>query len=94
MEHSKDLIKNSLDAKLPLAQCPVKIPKSGAKLFKYKGVTLFFRTIKGLVQVYEAEFGFLICVSIHSKDKTLEIIVRRWKEIENAIDERRTTEVQ
>jgi len=77
-----------------LSLCPVKIPKSGKKLFKYKGVTLFFRSIKGILQVYEAEYGFLICVSLRSKEDTLKRVVERWKDIEDEINRRRTEEDQ
>ena len=93
MEHSKDLIKKIPDVRSPLTLCPVKIPKTGKKLFTYKGVTLFFRTIKGILQVYEAEHEFLICVSVHDRAKTMEYIVKGWKRVETEIDSRRAEKV-
>lgn len=70
----------------------MRIPKSGAKLFKYKGVTLFFRSVKGILLVYEAEHKFLICASTKTKEKTIELIVSRWEEVIGEINKRRSAE--
>ena len=74
-----------------LSLCPIRIPKSGTKLFKYKGITMFFRSVKGILLVYEAEYSFLICASTKTKEKTIEIIAGNFGKVEDEVKRQRAT---
>lgn len=73
-----------------LSLCPIKIPKSGKKLFTYRGITLFFRTVAGVTTVYEAEHRFLIAATTKNKEETMKILVSNWERIEDEVRRRAT----
>lgn len=71
-----------------LSHCPIKIPKSGQKIFTYKGVTLFFRSVAGVLTVYEAKHKFLIAATTRTKEETMKILISDWERITDEIDRR------
>ena len=68
--------------------CPVKIPKSGKKLFSLNGINLFVRPLGGLLYFYEVSTGrFLLCIDANRRAEAFEYLLKRENIIREMIDD-------
>ena len=67
--------------------CPVKIPKTGKKLFKLSGVELFLREIGGLLYIYDVKTGTqILCGDKKRKTFLLGKVLERIDEVKGLHD--------